>query len=256
MIVSFAACKKQEVETTTLASTMPFATTKATESGQSAEVSNNAAGMTMILTTAHGETMPTVVTTLFNLANEITNAIDVNPDLTVGSMDIPPVSTSEIPTLPSTDPLTVPTLPSDNSTEVTEPIDRETTTQNESQGGSDEPASSEENVDPVPKTVEIGSTATSSAGKVVIDFNPSGWNGGVKTKKISIITVEYDGHRKSVNGSVIGISDNADNAQIIINTDDLKIPEGANATITIPAGAVVSRKGDQISREISSQVTF
>ncbi|MGN1418267.1 MAG: hypothetical protein ACI4W6_02955 [Acutalibacteraceae bacterium] len=241
----FTACKKDdtESETTTLNVTMPTATTKVQDV---TEAANEPA--TMVLTTAYGETMPTVVTTVFNLANEMTTVIDVNPELTTVDMSIPDVFTSNIPT--TTEPSTTSPV-----TAGTEPIDNETTvedTENQSDTQGEDTTASKE---PSLKSIETNSTSFSN-GRIIFDIDPSEWNGGVKTKKISIITVEYDGKKKSVSGSVIGLVDSADNSQIIVNTNDLNIPDGATVNITIPAGAVVSKNGDQTSRQLVASVTY
>ncbi|MGN0468818.1 MAG: hypothetical protein ACI4GY_08855 [Acutalibacteraceae bacterium] len=253
----FTACKKDDEnsELTTLNVTMPTATTTAQNPSELTQAADEPA--TMILTTAYGETMPTVVTTVFNLANEITTAIDVNPELTTGDMSIPDVFTSQITTeattttQPTTESTTAGTEPIDNETTAEDPDNQSDTTADE--GGENQDTTIEETTvakDPVLKDIVSSSTAVSSDGKIILDIDPNEWNGGVKTKKISIVTVEYDGKKKSVSGTVIGMTDNADNSQIIINTDELNIPEGASVNITIPAGAVVSKQGDQTSKQM------
>lgn len=225
---------------------MPTATTVAgaTENESVSQKSDEPA--TMLLTSAYGQTMPTVVTTQFNLTEQaITTGIDLNPSLTTMDMSIPDVFTSQI--------VTEPTTSASPNSSGTEPDNSEATNEKTTTRKSEEPTSPQKVSF---KSVETNAQATTPDGDITFDFDPAEWNGGVKTKKISIITVEYEGKTKTVTGSVLGLADDAGNAKISVLLGDLKIPEGTTVNITIPAGAVVSKKGDQQSNQMTASVVY
>lgn len=240
LLATLVACNKKDDETqTTVNTTLPVATTTAPSAENVSQTSSaNSENPTYILTTQHGQTMPTVVTTLFNLANEITtqvtSATEPSFEFTVPSMSAPEVVSEKIST-------TVTTTSKSEETEATksEETEPEETTK---------PDSEKER-----KYLDFSSAAYSESSKnISAEFSSDNWNGGIKTSKISGIKVSYDGVTKEVSGYV---RQSGDYATITIYTSDLNIPSATLVSFTVPAGSVVSKKGDQTNMAYSASIS-
>lgn len=187
---------------------------------------------TYILTTEQGQTMPTVVTTAFNLADEITTEPTTTapsttaPDLsfTVPSMSAPEVLSEKVSsTAPSV--TATPNTDSGNSGN-TEHSENETT----------KPADERER-----KNLDFNSSSFNSTGNLELCFDTAGWN-SIKSGKVSGITVSYDGKTQTVEGYV---KQGSDGGVVTVYTKDLKIPSDTVVSCTIPAGVVVSSNNKQ-----------
>lgn len=222
LLFTLAACGDDTEPTTTL----PFIETTTAPIVDVVQPTNAPENPTYILTTEYGQTMPTVVTTRFDLANEITTApttaapSTTAPDLsfTVPSMSAPEVISQQISSTQSAPGVT------DNSGE---------------NSGSDEttkPADERER-----KNLEFNSSSFNSTGNLELCFDSTGWN-SIKSGKVSGITVTYDGKTKTVEGYV---KQGADGGVVTVYTKELSIPSDTVVTCTIPAGAVVSSNNSQ-----------
>lgn len=229
MVAFLVACNDNKEGETTLNTTISPATT--TAASQTATKDAQSVGMTYILTTQQGQTMPTVVTTLFNLANETTAApaeTVTAPDFsfTVPSMTAPNVVSEQLSTTATT--TTTATTEKQTEPEGTTVPDSEKTR----------------------KYLELNSYAFNSSENIELEFSLDNWNGGVRSKSLSNeITVSYDGTSKKITGYV---KQSGDVILITLYTKSLNIPEDTTVNFVIPAGAVVSKNGDQTSMEYSA----
>lgn len=219
LLFVLAACSDdKENEPTTTNLPLAVDTTTAAPVVQVSET--KAESLTYILTTQQGQTMPTVVTTAFNLANEITST-------TAPSTTIPDFSF----TVPSS--MTAPNVVSEklSTTETTKKeSQKEDTTETETK-----PEDKRER-----KNLEFNSSCFNSSGNLELSFELAGWN-GIKAGKISGITVTYDGSSHTVEGY---LKQGSDGGLITVYTKDLSIPSETVVSCTIPAGAVVSKNGN------------
>ncbi len=242
--VLFASCKKNEgTETSTNESqaletvgTLPVSSGvqnvgSSADSTESQTTTAKATGETMILTTNYGETMPTVVTTKFNPANETTEAT-VPVSFEIPSMTAPSVYTSAI---PSTERPTTSTTATEH-TEPTEP-------KNQSSEGKTR------------KSLEFASYGISASKNITIEFDANGWNNGVKSGKFNASVKTDDGKTSTVVGRVVGIQSSDGNFSVVIPVEDIVTDEVSSVNVTIPAGAVTSRKGDQTSKVYTATIT-
>lgn len=240
MAVFFASCKKgEEIESQTIetSNTLPTATVGqdiyTTTAPTEAPTITEQTAETMILTTQYGETMPTVVTTKFDPARETTEAT-VPVSFEIPTMTAPTVYTSEIPT-------TKATTTTETETEHTEP----TEPKNESSDGKTR------------KALEFTSVSSSPSSKnIVIEFEANGWNGGVKSGKFNASVTTDDGKTGTVVGRVVGIQSSDENFSVVIPIEDIVTEDTISVAITLPAGAVTSRKGDQISKTFTASKTL
>ena len=227
LLFTLAACGDDTTEPTT---TLPYIET--TTAPPVIEVVQTTApeNPTYILTTEYGQTMPTVVTTRFDLASELATAPTTAPvtsapdlSLTVPSMTPPEVLSEQISsTVPGT--LNVSGQTGGNS-------------------GSDTP--SDETTKPVDererKNLEFNSSSFNSTGNLELCFDSSGWS-SIKSGKVSGITVSYDGKTQTVEGYV---KQSSDGGIVTVYTKELSIPSDTVVTCTIPAGVVVSSNNSQ-----------
>lgn len=233
MAVLFASCKKDKEEETQLVETgdtLPVASVgqdinnNPSVTTTEAPTTTEQTGETMILTTNYGETMPTVVTTKFDPANETTEAtVPVSFEIPV--MTAPSVYTSAMPT-------TAPTTTTTTATEHTEP----TEPKNESSGSQTR------------KALEFSSYGISASKNITIEFDANGWNGGVKSGKFSASVTTDSGKTSTVVGRVVGIQSSDGSFSVVVPVEDIVTDEVSSVKVTIPAGAVTSRKGDQTSK--------
>lgn len=236
IVVLFAACDngKENEETTT--NIVPSTTNSENANTTTAptELSNENSAMTYVLTTQQGQTMPTVVTTIFNLANEKNNEVitATAPDFsfTVPSMSAPQVVSSSAPTKSTTTTKTT-------ASKETEP--EETTAATKTR-----------------KTVNISGWSVSPDNDIYISIDRSGWTNGIKSGKITFVNVTVNGEKKTVKGYINGSDDGAGNATITVYTSSIIPEEGADVTVTIPAGSVTSKSGDLSNVAFSVSTSF
>lgn len=237
IVVLFAACDngKENEETTT--NIVPGTTTNfenANTTTAPTELSNENSAMTYVLTTQQGQTMPTVVTTLFNLANEKANEVitATAPDFTftVPSMSAPQVVSSSAPTKNTT---------TTKTTGEKETEQEETTAATKTR-----------------KTVNISGWSVSPDNDIYISIERSGWTNGIKSGKITFVNVTVNGEKKTVKGYINGSDDGAGNATITVYTSSIVPEEGADVTVTIPAGSVTSKSGDLSNVAFSVSTSF
>lgn len=220
LLFTLAACGDDTEPTTTL----PFIETTTAPIVDVVQPTNAPENPTYILTTEYGQTMPTVVTTRFDLANEITTApttaapSTTAPDLsfTVPSMSAPEVISQQISSTKSQES----NVSNDNtqSDETTKPADERER-----------------------KNLDFNSSSFNSSGNLELCFDSAGWN-SIKSGKVSGITVTYDGKTKTVEGYV---KQGADGGIVTVYTKELSIPSDTVVTCTIPAGTVVSSNNSQ-----------
>lgn len=240
--LSFTACKSgsNEDTTTTLSATKPMATTAEQMSNKSAPVA-----ATMILTSANGETMPTVVTTAFDLSKEAST----DPIFEFPTADITPVN-------PDTSQIVQPILPSVSVTEpsnATEPSDATEPTE--------KTTSPQEVTVPENQRKYINAEFEMNIdrkGNCIYDVYPDGWdeNGGIKANSTDLIIVEVNGKQKVVRGSIVGKADSAGNYKLTVQTSDLNLKDGDMLNITIPRSFLVSKDGTRFSEEINTTATY
>lgn len=236
LVVLLAACGdgKETEETTTNVLSTTTAPVSANTTAYSNEVSNENVAMTYILTTQQGQTMPTVVTTLFNLENEKANEVVTStaPDFsfTVPEMSAPQVVSSSAATKATTTQKTT-------STKETEVEDTTAATKTR-------------------KTVNISGWSVSPDNDVYISIDRSGWTNGIKSGKITFVNVTVNGEKKTVKGYINGSDDGAGNATITVYTSSIIPEEGADVTVTIPAGSVNSKAGDLSNVAFSVSTSF
>ena len=227
LLFTLAACGDDKAETPT---TLPYIETTTAPAIVDVVQTTAAENPTYILTTEYGQTMPTVVTTRFDLANEITTApttapSTTAPDLsfTVPSMSAPEVLSEQISsTVPGT--LNVPGQTGNSSGDNT--AADETT----------KPADERER-----KNLEFNSSSFNSTGNLELCFDSAGWN-SIKSGKVSGISVSYDGKTQTVEGYV---KQGSDGGIVTVYTKDLAIPSDTVVTCSIPAGVVVSSNNKQ-----------
>lgn len=240
--LSFAACKKggSEDASTTLSATLPIATTANQVSVNAVPVS-----ATMILTSANGETMPTVVTTVFDLSK----AASTEPIFNLTTSDITPVD-------PMTSQIIQPILPTESSTnpsnstepsEHTEPTERTT--------------SKEEVTVPENQRKYVNADFEMNfdrKGNCIYDIYSDEWkdHGGIKTNHSDLIIVEVNGTQKAVRGSILGKTDAAGNYKLTVQTGDLNLKDGDVLNITVPRSFLVSNDGTRFSEEINTTATY
>lgn len=239
MAVLFASCKKdKEVETQNIETgdTLPTAMVgqdiNSPATTTEAQTTTAQTGETMILTTNYGETMPTVVTTKFDPARETTEAT-VPVSFEIPSMTAPNVYTSAIPS-------TAKPTTSTTATEHTEP----TEPKNESSGSQTR------------KALEFSSGGTSPSKNIIIEFEANGWNGGVKSGKFNASVKTDDGKTGTVVGRVVGIQSSEGDFSVVIPVEDILTEDTTSVTVTLPAGAVTSRKGDQTSKACTVSISI
>ncbi|MBQ8028480.1 MAG: hypothetical protein IJ262_03625 [Clostridia bacterium] len=236
LLAVFVSCNDEKIEETTN-NTLPVATTVgsyATEETTAAPTTENVAP-TYILTTHYGETMPTVVTTEFNLANEqaiqIVNPTSPDISFSVPEMSAPQVVSSSIPT---TKPTTSKTTTAEPQTEV-----EETTAKESSR-----------------RAVSISSYSVASNNDIVISVELQGWNGGIRTGKITFVNVILDGEKKTVSGYVNGSDDGTGCATVTVYTNKISPASDSSIEITVPAGSIKSKAGDQSNMAFSISTTI
>lgn len=227
LVMSLAACGDDDSDPTTT-TTEPIGTTAdiVTDNNvtQNTTAANNEnVGLTYILTTEYGQTMPTVVTTAFNLANEIaaqtTAPTELNLNFTVPTMNAPPVVTEKSTTKPTT-------TNSETEKEKTEP---EATTKADSEK--------------TRKYLDMVEHSVASDGNILLVFSLDDWEGGVKTRTLSNeIPISYSGTSKKVNALV---KQSGDNIFVTLYTGSLNIPEDEVVNFRIPAGTISSKKNTQ-----------
>ncbi len=241
MAVLLTACgeDKEITQTTSIipVDTQIFQSTDAAVSVQESQnSSSNPTGATMILTSKAGETMPTIVTTKFNPANEKTETAVYIPDnFTTGNMVAPPTVTSIIATTPKPTTATA-------HTEPTEP----------KSDGSDDGKT--DTAGKKTKALSYTSFELSASNNVTIEFDAAGWNGGVKSGKFTAQVKTDDGNTNSVTGRVVGLQTSEGYFSVVIPVGDIVTDEVNSLNITIPAGAVTSRKDDQISKTYTATI--
>lgn len=240
--ISFAACKKgNEAPTTTLSETMPIATTaNQALNNSSPEVA------TMILTSAVGETMPTVVTTAFNLSKEIST--DPLFQFTTGEI---------VPPIPDTTHITSPVITTQgvtNPSNATEPNEQtEPTEKTTNPEATTVPDNQKKYIN-----ADIYDLNINRKKNCVYDIVAADWKdyGGIKSNSTDLIIVELNGKQKAVRGSISGIADGAGNYTLTVQTGDLNIKDGDVLNIRIPPNFMVSRDGTHFSEEINSTITY
>ena len=238
MAVLFASCKKDEEPGLTTTETLPIATqasNQPTQTPVSQTEAEQQTGVTMVLTTNYGETMPTVVTTAFNPANETTQAT-VPVSFEIPNMTTPDVYTATVPS--TTKPTTTTTQPP--HTEPTEP--------------KTEKGDTSDSAGKTRKSLEMTSFGFSASKNVTIEFEANGWNGGVKSGKFNASVKTDNGKTSSVMGRVVGIQNSDGYFSVVIPVGDIVDEEVSHVTISIPAGSVTSRNGDQSSKSYTATV--
>ena len=228
ILFTFAACGDEQTETPT---TLPYIETTTAPVVEVVKPTSAPENPTYILTTEYGQTMPTVVTTRFDLANELVTAPTTTapsttaPDLsfTVPSMSAPEVLSEQ---LSSTVPGTLNVPGQTGGSEGSNSSADETT----------KPQDERER-----KNLEFNSSSFNSSGNLELCFDSSGWN-SIKSGKVSGISVSYDGKTQTVEGYV---KQGADGGVVTVYTKSLSIPSDTIVTCTIPAGVVVSSNNKQ-----------
>lgn len=238
MAVLFASCKKDDADITTTGSfpietAIPGETTANIPVAQSETTDNG--NPTMILTTQNGQTMPTVVTTPFNPANETTQAT-VPVSFEIPSMTAPDVYTATVPT--TAKPTTTTTQPPH-----TEPTEAKT-----------EKGDTSDSAGKTRKSLEMTSFGFSASKNITIEFEANGWNGGVKSGKFNASVKTDNGKTSSVMGRVVGIQNSDGYFSVVVPVGDIVDEEVSQVTISIPAGSVTSRNGDQSSKSYTATV--
>lgn len=225
LLFSFAACGGKEETPTTTLPLIETSTAPVIDVVQTTVPENP----TYILTTEYGQTMPTVVTTRFDLANEITTAPTTAPSTTAPdlSFTVPSMSAPEV-------------LSEQISSTVPGTLNQG---QNGENSGSDTPAG--ETTKPADererKNLEFNSSSFNSTGNLELCFDSAGWN-SIKSGKVSGITVTYDGKTQTVEGYV---KQGSDGGVVTVYTKNLAIPSNTVVTCSIPAGVVVSSNNKQ-----------
>ena len=256
LAVCFAACG-DDGETTTLNITQPVATTTAQEQVADATEDPNA----VLLTTAFGETVPTVITTAFDIASEQQNASLVIPgdNLTVPDVTAPVVVTDFVPTtIPPS--VTAATIPSDDGTSDnggTEPSSTNEQGETESVSSGDgtsqtETQYSEEN-DSKNKRLYSAGSSNDDNGNIELLFDYDDWD-RIKSQKATA-KVTCNGKTRSLKGTINGVEDEG-YFTYTIDISDLKPSNGDLVIITLSKGAVVSINGKQSSAEETVQHTY
>lgn len=260
LLLCFAACGDDE-GTTTINITQPTATTTAAPLSNP-EGSPDVSGEGIVLTTAFGETVPTVSTTAFDLSAELSTSLVIpGENLTVPDVTVPvvvtdfapttiPPSVTEQPTLPSTTPST-----SEGGTEPsTTDENGQTATQGQSEDASTDPSetetsySSEERADN--KSLYSSGSSNDDRGNIEIIFDYSDWD-RIKSQKASA-KVTCNGKTKTLKGTVNGVNDEG-YFTYTIDISSLEPSNGDLVIITLSKGAVQSLNGQQSSASTTVQ---
>lgn len=238
LVASLVSCNRSGGSDTTTMPVLTGATESTLQVGQSTDTAAQTANAnpTYILTTQQGQTMETVPLTGFSLDTTATT-IAIPSDFTDPSLDNPSVVTVVITTLPTQATTSTVTTTKPTST-TTQPTTSEPTTAAEK----------------VSKYVDIVSCGTDpNNGNFIITFDPSGWDGGVKNST-RFISVEIDGKTFPAKATVSGKPDADGNATIKVYTSELEPSDGCVITVSLPAGLVVSKNGNQMSTAFDSSV--
>lgn len=106
----------------------------------------------------------------------------------------------------------------------------------------------------VSKNLDIVSCGTDpDNGNFIITFDPSGWDAGVKDSTM-FVSVSIDGKCFPVKATVSGKTDADGYATITIFSGELNPADGSVITVSLPAGLVTSKSGNQVSREFITSV--
>lgn len=220
LLFTLAACGDDETVTTT---TLPVIETTTAPVVEVIQPTNAPENPTYILTTEYGQTMPTVITTRFDIANEITTSPTTAPTTTAPdlSFTVPSMSAPEV---------------------ISQQISSTQSSQSDITGensGSDETTKPQDERER--KNLEFNSSSFNSSGNLELCFDSSSWK-SIKSGKVSGITVTYDGKTQTVEGYV---KQGSDGGVVTVYTKELSIPSDTVVTCTIPAGAVVSSNNSQ-----------
>ena len=253
LIVLLAACFVScgdDDTTTTINITQPTATTTA---GTSAEPVTDANGM--VLTTAFGQTVPTVETTPFDIDAEATATSFVVPgdDLTIPIVTPPVVVTDVAPTtyLPST--TTQYIFPSDDqpsSTDRTEPSSTAEGGSSTDVSGTDTSETQYNPDDGEQNKLPICESSAYDGKNLTLSFNYADWD-RIKSQKATV-KVTYNGKTKSCKGTINGVDEN-NQFFFVVDVSDLNIPEeDYYVEVTFPKGAIKSINGNQSSQAFTA----
>ena len=237
LLASLASCGKNNAEETTTAAFPLTGATASTlpDSQLNVTASVNSAAPTYILTTQQGQTMVTAPTTAFSLEAIPSSSVSIPNNFTNPNMTTPYVNTSIAPTVPTT------VTTTERTTERTTAATTQETTE--------EPTTA---VKKVRKYVELVACGTDpSTGNVLITFDASGWDGGIKSNT-AFVTVNIDGKQRTAKATVNGTLDSDGYATIKIMTGEYEPGDGSQITCDIPAGFITSKNGNQTSIAISS----
>lgn len=249
IVFSFAACKKSEDNNTTTQTTNPLATVDVSGNNTSDGVTKPEP-VTMILTSAQGETMPTVMTTPFEITTQS------SPTGFQGDFTIPPITPMNpgVSQITPMNPVTYPDPNTSSSTNApaTEPSDQETTQISTEPEDTTIPESERKYISP---DFDVNSNRR---GDFIYDIYPEEWDkgGGVASNSSELIVVEVNGEEKVVKGVISGKPDSAGSYKLTVYSSDLKLKDGDTLNITIPANFIRSTDGSRASYEINTTVTF
>lgn len=230
LLFTLAACNGDKEDETTTTLPLSVETTVNPVSVSQTEAENP----TYILTTQYGETMPTVVTTKFDLSNEVTVTTAASTTTPEFNFTVP--SSMTAPEVISEQLSTSATTKGQNSEG-----DKETTTEEATKTESEKER----------KNFDVSSYCINSTGNIEFSFELAGW-GGIKAGKISGISISYDDISSTVDGYV---KQGSDGGLITVYTKDLSLPSSTVISCTIPAGVVVSKSGNIYNMSYTFSIT-
>ena len=256
--ITFAACsgKNNDPSQTASLSANLSAITSDTASNpysQSApvSVSSNGDDSTIVLTTAQGETAPSVVTTAFvpDPAAITTKPVTATPATSGFNFSAPPVVTSQVAPVNPVNPVNPVSTTQDPTSDLF--ADRSTTAKKTTTTAAPTSAATRSS-----KSVVINDIATTSDKKMIVTINSNGWDGKFKSNS-QTITVKVDGEYKSAPCSISSGSSNADGfPYITIDLSNVSVPEGANVQFTVPSAFLQTSSGSQYSSAFSGSYTM
>ena len=263
---SFAACGDDD-DVTTINITQPTATTN----NPADEMSIGADGDGILLTTAFGETVPSVETTAFDVSADAVNAENIIPgeNLTVPDVTVPVVVTDIVPstapppttTTQAPPPVTEESTADNGGTEpsATSPSGSESDTETDETSSSAAQGQSEdastENPDVTETTFSVSETADNKTlnsigssnddrGNIELIFDYEGWE-RVKSQKASA-KVTCNGKTKTLKGTVNGVDDGGQ-FTFTVDISSLEPSDGDLVEIALTKGAVQTINGKQAS---------
>lgn len=252
IVVCLAACKdkNEPVNPNTISTSSPFGSTSSQPSqGSAIDVSNATAGnaaQTYVLTTAADMTMPTVLTTAFNVANEsvsndpfTTQKVTTDISFSSSAITAPVVNTTALPS--------VPTVTTADEGKTTEKTDGKTTTKKKTESTTSASA----------KAVSIyhaGVGLDGSRKNIVYSIDPACGNFKSNSTVISVTVngEEFDNIPCKISASNL---DASGCQQVFIDLSGVEdLAEGSTVSFSVPAAFLNSKDGKTYGKSFGNTI--